>query len=338
MLTMWLESYIEHLENEGKSAATIRAVRADLHGLQRWWEESYQRRLDFRHLTQRDVRRWIEHRQQVDGARPATINRGLSSLHTFSFSRRAVSEGLLVENPAAGIEEVASVQVAPAGLSPIDIDELLRSAALTGDTIQRRRDEACLALLNYGGLRIQECCDVQVRDLDMAGGNVVVRSGKGGKHRRVPLSRDARQLLQRYLADARFPAGLPKIGDAAEREPLLIGRRMIVAGQPWLPGVQPQSMRKRLKELGQLAAQRLQTMSEQESDLQRSAELRQASQQVKNVTPHQLRHSLAWRMLKNGATLPEVQRILGHTRLTTTGMYLNPSTDDLRDAVEKGGI
>lgn len=43
-------------------------------------------------------------------------------------------------------------------------------------------------------------------------------------------------------------------------------------------------------------------------------------------------------MLKNGATLPEVQRILGHTRLTTTGMYLNPSADDLREVVEKGSF
>jgi site-specific recombinase XerD len=333
---MWLESYTEYLKNEGKSAATIRAVRADLRSLQRWWEESYQRSFDIRHLTQRDVRRWVQDRQQVDAARPSTINRGLSSLRTYS--RWAVSKGLLVENPTVGIEEVASVQVAPAGLSPVAIDELLRSAALTNNAIQRRRDEACLALLIYGGLRIQECCDVQVRDLDMSGGNLVVRSGKGAKHRRVPLSRDAYQLLKRYLADARFPAGLPVIGDSAEQEPLLIGMRMTVAGQPWLPGVQPQSMRKRLKELGRLAAQRLQAMAEQESDLQRSAELRQVAQQVKNVTPHQLRHSLAWRMLKNGATLPEVQRILGHTRLTTTGMYLNPSTNDLREAVEKGSI
>jgi len=336
MLTMWLESYIEHLKYEGKSAATIRAVRADLRGLQRWWEGGQQRSFDVRRLTPRDIRRWIEYRQQVDGARPSTINRGLSTLRTFS--RWAVSEGLLVENPTAGIEEVTGVLVAPAGLPPIAVDELLRSAALTSDPIQRRRDEACLALLVYGGLRIQECCDVQVRDLDMAGGSVVVRSGKGRKHRRVPLSRDARLLLQRYLVDARFPGGLPAIGDAAEREPLLIGRRMIVAGQPWLPGVQPQSMRKRFKELGQLAAQRLQTMSEQESDLQQMTELRQVAQQVKNVTPHQLRHSLAWRMLKNGATLPEVQRIMGHTRLTTTGMYLNPSADNLREAVEKGSI
>jgi site-specific recombinase XerD len=333
---MWLESYIEHLKSEGKSAATIRAVRADLRGLQHWWEESHQRGFDIRRLTPRDVQRWIEHRQQVDGAKPATINRGLSTLRTFS--RWVVSEGLLVENPTAGIEEVATAQVAPAGLSPIAVDELLRSAALTGDPVQRRRDEACLALLVYGGLRIKECCDVQVRDLDMAGGNVVVRSGKGRKHRRVPLSRDARRLLHRYLVDARCPGGLPAIGDAVEREPLLIGRRMTVTGQPWLPGVQPQSMRKRLKELGQLAAQRLQTLAEQESDLQRSAVLQRAAQEVRHVTPHQLRHSLAWRMLKNGATLPEVQRILGHTRLTTTGMYLNPSADDLREAIEKGSI
>jgi site-specific recombinase XerD len=92
---------------------------------------------------------------------------------------------LLVENPTARIEEVANAPGTPAGLSPIAVDELLRSAALTGDPIQRRRDEACLALLVYGGLRIQECCDVQIRDLNMADGNVVVRSGKERKHRRV---------------------------------------------------------------------------------------------------------------------------------------------------------
>ena len=98
-MKMWLESYTEHLKSEGKSASTIRAVKADLRGLQRWWAKSHQRRFDVRRLTQRDVRRWVQHRQQVDAARPSTINRGLSSLRTYS--RWAVSEGLLVENPTA---------------------------------------------------------------------------------------------------------------------------------------------------------------------------------------------------------------------------------------------
>ena len=162
-MNRWLESYTKNLKNEGKSAATIRAVKADLRGLQRWWGGIHQRDFDIRRLTQQDVRRWIQYRQQVDAAKPSTINRGLSSLRTYG--RWAVSEGLLVENPTAGVEEVACVQVSPPGLPSMAIDELLRSAALNSDPIQRRRDEACLALLVYGGLRIQECCDVQVRDL-----------------------------------------------------------------------------------------------------------------------------------------------------------------------------
>ncbi len=60
--------------------------------------------------------------------------------------------------------------------------------------------------------------------------------------------------------------------------------------------------------------------------------------QLDAVSPHLLRHSLARRLLKNGAQLPEVQRMLGHSRLSTTGIYLTPSEDDLRAAVERAGL
>ncbi len=56
------------------------------------------------------------------------------------------------------------------------------------------------------------------------------------------------------------------------------------------------------------------------------------------VTPHMLRHSLARRMLERGAQLPEVQRVLGHSRLSTTGIYLTPSEEDLRVAIGRAGI
>ena len=331
-----LDNYLAHLTAQGKSQATIRAARADLRGLARWWSETHPGQLDPELLTQRDIRQWLHHRQTVDGVKPNTLNRGLSSVR--SFGSWAVEIGLLVENPTDSLGEVAHLSIAPEGLTPLAIDELLRAATNSDDLIQRRRDEAFLALLVYAGLRIQECCDVQVRDVDLAGGAVVVRSGKGRRHRRVPLSQEAVFLLQRYLHEVLFPNGLPGVGTLDEMELLIIGRQMAVAGQPWQAGIQPQSLRKHVKALGKTAAERLEKLSAQEGDLEKSAELRQAARQLKQVTPHQLRHSLAWRMLKNGATLPEVQRILGHTRLTTTGIYLNPSTADLRDAVEKGSV
>ncbi len=173
--------------------------------------------------------------------------------------------------------------------------------------IQRRRDQAALALLIYGGLRIQEVCQVQLRDLDLEGGTVTVRRGKGGKARRIPLHSEAHELLRRYIDDVRCPDGLPPVGSEAERETLLIGRQVAMKRQPWQPGVQLQTLRKRLKQLGQEAA-------------------------------HQLRHSLARRLLRNGDTLPEVQRLLGHSRLSTTGMYLVPSEGDLRNAIERAGV
>jgi len=51
-----------------------------------------------------------------------------------------------------------------------------------------------------------------------------------------------------------------------------------------------------------------------------------------------LRHSLARRMLSRGEQLPEVQRVLGHSRLSTTGIYLTPSEEDVRLAIERAGV
>ena len=56
------------------------------------------------------------------------------------------------------------------------------------------------------------------------------------------------------------------------------------------------------------------------------------------VHPHMLRHSLARRMLERGAQLPEVQRVLGHSRLSTTGIYLTPSEEDVRLAIGRAGV
>jgi integrase len=54
------------------------------------------------------------------------------------------------------------------------------------------------------------------------------------------------------------------------------------------------------------------------------------------VTPHVLRHTFAVAAVQKGISLPALQRLLGHDRLTTTEIYLNLSPEDvIREFREK---
>ena len=62
------------------------------------------------------------------------------------------------------------------------------------------------------------------------------------------------------------------------------------------------------------------------------------AQRLEHTTPHTLRHSLARRLLESGADLAVVQRTLGHSSIATTGMYLTPSDEDMRKAMERAAL
>lgn len=286
-------------------------------------------------LRHEDLRDWRLVRQRDDGAAPATINRSLASLR--GYCQWATLAHLLTENPATDIEDVPTDPLAPRSLPTEAVDALLRVARAEKHPLLRMRNEALLALLIYAGLRVQEACDLQLRDLDLEGGTVTIRSGKAGKARRVPLHADAQRLLRRYL-DIRCPEGVPAIGSDQEREWLLVGIAMTMKGQPMRVGITQRVAQRTMQQLGQSAAQQLRTEAQREQNITRTQFLQDLARQLETVTPHMLRHSLARRMLERGAQLPEVQRVLGHSRLSTTGIYLTPSEEDVRTAIGRAGI
>jgi site-specific recombinase XerD len=53
------------------------------------------------------------------------------------------------------------------------------------------------------------------------------------------------------------------------------------------------------------------------------------------IHPHQLRHSMATNAVAAGATLDEIRELLGHAAVTSSQVYLHPSPDRLRAAIDR---
>lgn len=55
----------------------------------------------------------------------------------------------------------------------------------------------------------------------------------------------------------------------------------------------------------------------------------------RRITPHKLRHSFACLCLARGATIREVQDLLGHSDMKTTAVYLHVDTSHLKAVVDR---
>lgn len=148
-------------------------------------------------------------------------------------------------------------------------------------------------LLAATGMRIAELCDIQIADVALDGESIRVR-GKGMKERVIPIPN---QSLQRRLAEVRQMALLRDIAETA----LFLNSR----NRP----LQPQVVRRRLHRLQQRFG----------------IEGR--------VTPHMLRHTAATLLLEEGIDIRIVQRLLGHSSISTTEIYTRVSDSLLRKAL-----
>lgn len=178
------------------------------------------------------------------------------------------------------------------------------------------------AQLQYGaGLRVSEVCRLRIKDLDFDRGQIMVRQGKGGKDRVVPLPEVLVPALREQVEYAR---------SLHEED-----RRMR------LPGVYlPNAMEKKLGKAGEkfpwfwLWPGRKPSKDPRSGIVRRHHRLPKPYQRVvsataervgitKRVTSHVLRHCFATHLLENGTDIRTVQELLGHASIETTQIYLH---------------
>jgi integron integrase len=177
-----------------------------------------------------------------------------------------------------------------------------------------------IAALLYGaGLRLQECLQLRVKDVDFERHELTVRRGKGQKDRRVMLPERLDADLRRHLAEvqATHRADLAD-GHGRVVLPDALAREYPSAAMDWRwQFVVPAGRICRDARYGPPTRFHL-----HESAIQRAVtEAARRSGVTKRVSCHTFRHSFATHLLESGYDIRTVQELLGHADVGTTMIY-----------------
>ena len=157
---------------------------------------------------------------------------------------------------------------------------------------ETRQDKALLSIAYGCGLRRSEIRNLDTSDVLLHKGILIVRNGKFGKSRTIPLSAKVIVHLKEYLIYERMKYVQELSGSVISNAFFITPQGNRISGQ---------RLNERLKEL---------ILKTNDPKIIR-----------KDITLHCLRHSIATHLIDNGASIECVQALLGHAEIDTAHLY-----------------
>lgn len=271
-----------------------------------------------------------------------TMSRKISAIKVFY---NYTSKYLEWENIASDLIFPKLDKKLPQFLTELEIEQLFEIANNDNSDVGIR-NKIMLYLLYISGMRISEMVSLVVSQIQFDS-NFINVSGKGGKGRVIPIPKDMIKILEEYT---------DKI------LPVLSGRVAKSDKNNNLKGSSDKNFKNKLEAETTLDSRLKKEGTEKIKKIMRICKTdylfpvihagktkhitRQAFWGIlkkmwaktgnkRSISPHQLRHSLATHMLKNGADLRSLQMLLGHENLCTVQIYTHLDISYLRDVYNK---
>ncbi len=230
------------------------------------------------------------------GVTNRTQARCISSIR--SFFKFLVFDGKLENNPTRLLEAPKIGRKLPNILTVEEIDSMLNAVEMYKP--EGQRNKAIIEMLYSCGLRVSELIDIKLSNINFRMGIVKIE-GKGNKERVIPMSKNAKEEIKRYLKVYRDYLDIEKDYE----DVLFLNKRGTALSRVMVFNI--------IKHLAKRAGIK------------------------KNVSPHTFRHSFASHLVSGGADLRAVQDMLGHESILTTEIYTHLDDRYLKDTINKIG-
>lgn len=302
-MTSEIEKYLLEIEAKGYSKSFRRSSERALSHLLLYLREAFFiERLN--EVEEKHLNSFLVHLDQTTTQKPASLRQTMSRIRVFF--KWLYKKNKVLVNVAENFQLPKAGRSLPNVLTEAEIASVIEQP----DTSKAIgvRDRGMLETLYATGIRHGELYQLNIRDFD--GRTLRIREGKGKRERIVPLTRAALYWIETYIATARVE---------------------LIRGINWGNGKSRQT-RKMTNPPAMWLSVRAKRLS-YEQIWGRVKEHAEAAGVEANV--HTFRHSIATHLLGRGASLPHIQKLLGHRSLDTTQIYTRVEISDVKKAVKK---
>jgi site-specific recombinase XerD len=292
----WIADFTEWLASGGRSEQTISNYVQDIHQFATWFFDINRELFHPSLITAVDLRAYRQFALQEKRIKPSSWNRWHASLK--ALSTWAQQEAFVVYDPFKGIHQAAQEELPPRWLDEKDYRALARvlERSVNAANTERRR---ALAVRDRAAVYLMLHAGLRVGEV-------------------AGLAIDDLKLTERK------GKVIVRLGKGMKRREIPLGNEVRLAVVDWLALRGNGSGPAFISDDGGPVTTRT---------LQRIVKYFGAQCGLE-LSPHDLRHTFAKRMLNNGVQLTVVSKLLGHSKLETTARYVQPGWGDFEEAVE----